>query len=399
MRGKLARVVLCLVVLAVIAAATIGSSGTCCIGNICLLGGGDDGGGGGEEGSSVSWKTDVVSLDCADFYIVANGQTFSAAVDQVDVHSDPGWESYCTLEITWQESGVEMRLNMYFQADGSKWWSDEIRTYDGQVNGDWIYYTGKFFETNLGEAFTGSLEILSGSPTSKIHFGDLNLQAFLSPPTPQPVTGLALNKWETTLVTGSTEQLVATVLPPDAVNPDVAWSSTDNSVASVDESGLVSAVDAGTATITVTTVDQSLTASCNVTVVEWLELTIRDASDNQSLAFGEGSEVHFLITMRNPTDSPITLSCPDTQLYDIELYSSDNILVWNWARGPAFAAVTTDVVLGPGEVRTYEETWDQKDNQGNQAPTGTYAVFLKCVCPRLGGPDQHVSGPQNIEIT
>ena len=396
MHGRLTRAILCLVVLAVIAAVTIGSSSVCCIGNICLFGDGDDSGG---IGSTVRWKTDVVSLECADFYIVANGQTFNAAVDQVDVHSDPGDESYCTLELTWQESGVEMRLNMYFRADGSKWWADEIRTYNGQVEGDWIYYTGPSFETNLGEAFTGSIEILNESPTSRIHFGNLNLQAFLSPGTPQPVTEVTLNKWETTLIKGSSEQLVATVLPPDAANPDVAWSSTDNSIASVSTSGLVSAVDNGTATITVTTLDQGFTASCNVTVVDWLQLTIMDASDNQSLAFDQGSEVHFLMTMQNPTDGPITLWCSDAQLYDIEVYDSGNVLVWNWAHDMVFAQATMDVVLDPGEVIAHEEVWDQKDNQGSQVPAGTYAVYLKSACPRLGESDQDVSDPQNIEIT
>ena len=396
MLRKLARAFIPLVVLAVIAALTIGSSSRCCIGNICLFGGADDDGG---AGNQVSWKTDVVSLECADFYIVADGQTFYADVDQVDVHSDPGDEGYCTLELIWQENGVEMRLNMYFKADAQKWWSDEIRTYDGQVNGDWIYYTGTFFESALGEAFSGSLEIPSGSATSRVHFGELNLQAFLSARAFYPVTGVALNKSETTVVRGSTEQLVATVLPPTATEPSITWSSTDNSIASVDFSGLVSAVDNGTATITVTTSDEGLTASCDVTVVDWQNLTIKDATDNQSSVFNEGSEVHFVITMQNPTDEPLSFECHDTQVYDIQIYNSDNVLVWNWANDLDFAQVVTGLVLDPGEERIYEETWDQEDNLGNQVPPGTYAVYHELVCHSLEIADPYLFGPQQIEIT
>ena len=402
MHGKLARAILPLVILALIAALTIGTSGTCCIGNLCLFGGGDDGGDdGGITGRQVSWSTDVASLQCADFYIVANGQTFYGDVDQVEVHSDPGWPGYCTLEMIWQENGVEMRLFIYFKADGSKWWSDEIRTYDGQANADWIYYTGTFFESALGEPYSGSYDIANESMTSMIHFGGLNLQAFLSDTSDtgiHPVTGLALNKWETTMATGSTEQLVATVEPSSATDPSVTWSSSDNTIASVDSSGLVSAVDNGTAIITVTTVDQGLTASCSVTVVDWVELSIRDASDNQSLVFGQGDEVRFVITMRNPTDEAVTLVFPTAQHYDIEVYDSSDVLVWNWAHGLVFTQAFTNLVLAPGEAVTYEESWDQKDNEGNQVPAGTYAVYLDCRCQGSGASALHLVGPQQIEI-
>ncbi len=403
MHGKLARAILPLVTLALIAALAMGASGTCCIGNLCLFGGGDDGGDdGGITGRQVSWSTDVASLQCADFYIVANGQTFYGDVDQVEVHSDPGWPGYCTLEMIWQENGVEMRLFIYFKADGSKWWADEIRTYDGQANADWIYYTGTFFESPLGEPYSGSYDIANESMTSMIHFGGLNLQAFLSDTSDtgiHPVTGLALNKWETTMATGSTEQLVAAVEPATATDPSVAWSSSDSTIASVDASGLVSAVDNGTATITVTTVDQGLTASCSVTVVDWLELSIRDASDNQSLVFGQGDEVRFVITMRNPTDEALGFTCLDTQVYDIQVYSSDNVLVWNWAHEVGFLQVVTGFGLEPGDERTYEETWDQTDNQGLPVAPGTYTVYLEMVCGGLQAPGPYLSGPQQIEMT
>ncbi|MDR2560857.1 MAG: Ig-like domain-containing protein [Holophagales bacterium] len=64
----------------------------------------------------------------------------------------------------------------------------------------------------------------------------------------------------------STIQLSANVLPPDATNKEVQWSSNNPSVASVDSSGNVTAVSVGTAIITVTSLDGSFTAQCVVTV-------------------------------------------------------------------------------------------------------------------------------------
>ena len=129
----------------------------------------------------VSWETDQVSLEAENFFVVAEGDTFYADVSNIDVRSDPGDSEYCTLELEWYEKGVEMRLFMYFVADGEKWWSDEMRTYDGEVDEDWIYYTGEFFKSDLGTPYTGSVEFgddSTGGVKGKIHFDDLTLKAF-----------------------------------------------------------------------------------------------------------------------------------------------------------------------------------------------------------------------------
>ena len=80
-----------------------------------------------------------------------------------------------------------------------------------------------------------------------------------------PVTGVSLNKTSTSLYVGDTETLTATVQPGNASNQTVTWSTSDASVATV-ENGVVRATGRGTATITVTTVDGSFTADCTVTV-------------------------------------------------------------------------------------------------------------------------------------
>jgi uncharacterized protein YjdB len=80
------------------------------------------------------------------------------------------------------------------------------------------------------------------------------------------VTGVSLNQSSASLVTGATAQLVATVAPVGATVQTVAWTSSNLAVATVSESGLVTAVAAGSATITVTTGDGGFTATCLVAV-------------------------------------------------------------------------------------------------------------------------------------
>ncbi|MCR5464772.1 MAG: Ig-like domain-containing protein [Bacteroidales bacterium] len=88
-----------------------------------------------------------------------------------------------------------------------------------------------------------------------------------TPPTPTTVavTGVSLNKSSMTLTEGGSETLTATVAPSNATNTGVSWSSSNTGVATVN-GGQVTAVKAGTATITVTTSDGGKTATCSVTV-------------------------------------------------------------------------------------------------------------------------------------
>lgn len=80
------------------------------------------------------------------------------------------------------------------------------------------------------------------------------------------VTGVSLSKTSINLQIGGTETLTATVSPNNATNKSISWSSSATSVATVDKNGKVTAVAAGTATITVTTEDGKKTATCTVTV-------------------------------------------------------------------------------------------------------------------------------------
>ena len=80
---------------------------------------------------------------------------------------------------------------------------------------------------------------------------------------PKSVT---LDVTEKNLYRGDTFTLAATVLPTEAVNKAVTWRSSDATVASVDENGKVTALAEGQTTITVTTVDGGLTATCDVKV-------------------------------------------------------------------------------------------------------------------------------------
>ena len=79
------------------------------------------------------------------------------------------------------------------------------------------------------------------------------------------VTGISINKQELTLAVGKTETLIATVLPDNAKEKNVTWSSSNSFVATVMPNGLVTGLGEGTTTI-VATAHNGISATCVVKV-------------------------------------------------------------------------------------------------------------------------------------
>ena len=89
----------------------------------------------------------------------------------------------------------------------------------------------------------------------------------VTPPEIVPVSQITLNKAEASISVGNSETLTATVAPENATIKALTWASSDEDVATVAPDGTVTAVKAGTATITATATDGSgKSAVCTVTV-------------------------------------------------------------------------------------------------------------------------------------
>ncbi len=87
-----------------------------------------------------------------------------------------------------------------------------------------------------------------------------------NPPANVSVTGVNISDTSVTLNVNQTRDLNATVLPNNATNKSVSWSSDNTAVATVNDSGLVRAVSSGSVTITVRTEDGNKSATSKVTV-------------------------------------------------------------------------------------------------------------------------------------
>ncbi len=126
------------------------------------------------------------------------------------------------------------------------------------ANSDWTQYLLNLDTSKNYYAFGVYLKKLS-SGTAYLPIDDVAILPGA------PVTGVSLNTNNVTIDSGKTTTLVATVAPSNARNNQVIWTTSNSSVATVNN-GVVTGVSAGNATITATTEEGGYTATCAVTV-------------------------------------------------------------------------------------------------------------------------------------
>ena len=113
---------------------------------------------------------------------------------------------------------------------------------------------------------------------------------------PTLATSISLNQTSISLPIGSTQTLIATVLPSVASDKTVTWSSSDENIATIDANGNVTGVGIGNATITATTNDGSnLSASCSVNVTQVSATSIR--LDQSEVEMTVGQDVKLTATV------------------------------------------------------------------------------------------------------
>ena len=129
------------------------------------------------------------------------------------------------------------------------------------------------------------------------------------------VESVSLDRSELPLAMGSTAALKATVSPSNATNPAVTWKSDNEKVATVDQSGKVTAVALGEATITAKAGNKE--ATCTVTVTYAGVESITLDKTEVTLAAGGTTELTATVLPDN-ADQAVTWSSNDTAVADVE---------------------------------------------------------------------------------
>lgn len=127
----------------------------------------------------------------------------------------------------------------------------------------------------------------------------------------QSVTSISLSADTLTLAPGTSETVVAQILPDNASSKSVAWSTSDSTVATVNSKGSITAVKEGSCTIIAKATDGSgQKAVCKVTVVNPVTSVVLNA---HSISWNVGKKAHFYPTVT-----------PDTATNTAVVYTSSN---------------------------------------------------------------------------
>ena len=130
-----------------------------------------------------------------------------------------------------------------------------------------------------------------------------------------PVESITLNQTNITLDEGESTTLKATVTPKDATDKTVTWSSSDESIVTVDQNGTINAIKQGSADILANAGDKQ--ATCSITVVKRVaSITI----DKESLTLFVGNTATLTATVLpdDATDKTITWDSYDPSIATVE---------------------------------------------------------------------------------
>ena len=179
--------------------------------------------------------------------------------------SDGSYTAKCTVTVGVPVTGVSLNKTTLSLSKGS---TETLTATIAPTNATNTAVTWKSSNTSVATVDSDGkvTAVTAGTATITVTTADGSKTATCTVTVTVPVTGVSLNKTTLSLSKGSTGTLTATISPTTATNKDVTWSSSNTSVATVDADGVVTAIGAGSAKITVTTVDGNKTASCTVTV-------------------------------------------------------------------------------------------------------------------------------------
>ena len=130
------------------------------------------------------------------------------------------------------------------------------------------------------------------------------------------VNNITLDKNTLTLIRNGTAKLTATVTPSNADNKTVTWSSSNTSIATVDNDGMVTAISAGIATITAKAGDK--TATCTVTVNPIPVNKVTLDKDTLTLTCDKTAKLTATVYPDNADDKTVTWSSSDETVATVD---------------------------------------------------------------------------------
>ncbi len=211
------------------------------------------------EGGTLEFENDIARP-----WVVDNASDRSSA--KSNIRGSSNTTTTLTLDAGMLEAGYILSFDWYVSSESSYDWGrfyingNKVLERCGDVGWEtYSYIVPEADEYEFSWTYSKDVSVDSGDDCVKVD----NVSLI----SPTPVTDVILTPESASLEMGSYLQLEASVLPENATIKTVTYSSSDESIATVDENGLVAAITPGNVEIIATSVN-GVTAVCNVTVTD-----------------------------------------------------------------------------------------------------------------------------------
>lgn len=118
-----------------------------------------------------------------------------------------------------------------------------------------------------------------------------------------------------------------------------------------------------------------LTAAAGPVRVEHVEGHLHLDASLPHAVYGPGQPIEVALRVLNAGSAPVAVTFSSGQHFDLVVRRPRGDEVWRWSHDKAFIQVFETATLKPGDVLTYQVTWDQQDYQGRRVDSGSYQVI------------------------
>ncbi|MBB6462686.1 Ig-like domain-containing protein [Flammeovirga kamogawensis] len=277
----------------------------------------------------------------AESYVTMNGIQLEATTDigggQNVGWIDAGdWLQYdialpaCTYEVTFRVASLDGGGILELKNENSLLSSSQVTQTSGWQN--WVDITE---EVTISEAIT-SLSIHAPSGGYNINWVKIKSKEDNTDIAPNSI---ALSTSSIALTIGEQQTITANILPSNATDKSIVWSSSNPAIAAVDQNGFITAISGGSAIITGTTSNQ-LNATCTVTVQNPIinVSTINLNTITETLIEGNSTILTATVLPENATDKSVTWSSSNTAIASV----NQNGLVTAISEGSAIISVISN---------------------------------------------------------
>jgi uncharacterized protein YjdB len=165
----------------------------------------------------------------------------------------------------------------------------------------------------------GVVTLIGAGSTSIIATSDDNplISAYCNVIVEVPAASLVLDETTKVMYVGDSTRLGYLIMPTNVTDKSVTWTSSNSAVVSVDASGLVKAVAAGQAIVTIKNADGTLSSSCTITVKQEATGLTLDVKDLE-IEVGKSYTIKATVTPANSTEVNITWESTNTAVATVD---------------------------------------------------------------------------------